>query len=144
MAEKDQLVPQSPMQHDPYKVRGTDFSVTNVMAATGQSGSHGTAEGKDQLATNSSNQDGPRFIEDGGPGPKGSGTPTSWESGGRSGKIASAFPVKRNDGESGSGGVSSTAAFESVDLATGKISAKGYSATRVGEVPENKVSIPSR
>lgn len=139
MAEKDELVSMNEMQKDPYRVKGSDFSVSNVSAATGQSGTHGTAEGIDKLAAQSENQCGPRHIEDGGRG-SGSGTPTAWESGGRSGKVSSAFPVKRNDAES----APSVASFESVDLKTGKIMAKGGSSTRVGEVAENKVSIPSR
>ena len=140
MSGKDELVPLTPMQHDPYKVKGSDFPVSGVDAATGQSGAQGKAEGQDMLAAQSENQCGPRFLEDGGPGPKGSGTPTGWESGGRSAKIAAAFPVKTASGEAGT----SVSMAESVDLKTGMISAKGYSATRVGETPEQKVSIPGR
>jgi hypothetical protein len=139
---KDDLVPMTPMQFDPYKTKGSDFPVADVDDATGQSGAHGTAEGTDMLASQSENQCGPRHLEDGGPGPKGSGSPTSWESGGRSGKIASAFPVRVNKGEANQEG-GEISIPESVNLATGMIEAKGYSQTRVKEVPEGKASIPS-
>jgi hypothetical protein len=139
---KDQMVPMTPMQFDPYKTKGSDFPVTDVDEGTGQGGAHGTAEGTDMLASQSENQCGPRHLEDGGPGPKGSGTPTSWESGGRSGKIASAFPVRVSKGEANQEG-GETSIPESVNLATGMIEAKGYKATKVGEVHEGKVSIPS-
>ena len=140
---KNELEPQTPHQVDTYHVKGSDFPVSNVAAATGQSGAHGTAEGANALAAQSENQCGPRHIEDGGPGSKGSGTPTTWESGGRSAKVSSAFPIKKNSGESESGGTSSVGASESVNLSTGLVEAKGYSSTRVKETPEKKVSIPS-
>lgn len=139
---KDELVPLTPMQHDPYKAKGSDFPVTSVAAATGQSGAHGKAEGMDMLASQSVNQCGPRHIEDSGPGAKGSGTPTSWESGGRAAGVKSAFPIRTNDGEATQEG-GEVAISESVNLHTGMVEAKGYGSTRVKETPEKKVSIPS-
>lgn len=138
----DDLVPLTPMQHDPYRAKASDFPVGAVDAATGQGGAHGKAEGMDMLASQSENQCGPRHLEDSGPGPKGSGTPTGWESGGRSAKIASAFPIRTSGGEAmAEGGEIAIAEF--VDLKTGMIGAKGYGSTRVKEVQEKKVSIPA-
>lgn len=139
---KNDLVSQTPMQHDPYRAKPSDFPVSGSDKLDGQgSGAHGFSSGKDELAKQSPNQIGPRHVEDGGPGPKGSGTPTSWQSGGRSGTVASNFPVGKNSGESNSG-ASSLSISESINLQTGKI--QGPSQTRVGEVPESKVHIPSR
>jgi|HubBroStandDraft_1064217.scaffolds.fasta_scaffold46725_2 hypothetical protein len=138
---KDDLVPQSPMQHDPYKAKPGDFPVTEVEEFTGQGGPHGKAEGANELASYSVNQCGPRHIEDSGPG-SGSGTPTSWESGGRAAGVKSAFPIKVNKGESNQEGGEISIA-ESINLSTGHIEAKGYSQTRVKEVPEGKAHIPS-
>jgi hypothetical protein len=141
--EHDQLVSQTPMQHDPYKARGEDFPVKEVDDATGQGGPHGTAEGANMLASYSVNQCGPRHVEDSGPGKHGSGTPTDWESGGRAAVVARNFPIKQNKGESNEEG-GETSVAEYVNLQTGAIEAKGYSETRVKEVPEAKVKIPSR
>jgi hypothetical protein len=139
---KDDLVPLTPMQHDPYKAKPENWPVKDVDSGDGQSGSHGTAVGANALASLSENQCGPRHIEDSGPGPKGSGTPTGWESGGRSAKIASNFPIQTNKGEANQEG-GETSISEFVDLKTGYIGA-GTSRTRVQEVPEKSVSIPSK
>ncbi len=139
---KDDLVPLTPMQHDPYKAKPSDWPVKDVDDWTGQSGPHGKAEGQDTLASLSMNQCGPRHVEDSGPGPKGSGTPTSWESGGRAATVAANFPIATNKGEANMEG-GEIAIAEEVNLKTGYIEAKGYGATRVKEVPEKKVKIPS-
>lgn len=139
---KDDLVPLTPMQHDPYRAKPSDFPVKEVAEATGQSGAHGTAEGQDMLASLSENQCSPRHIEDGGPGSSGAGTPTSWESGGRAARIASNFPITRNTGEANQQG-GETSIAERVNLSTGMVEAEGYKATRVKETPEKKVHIPS-
>jgi hypothetical protein len=139
---KDDLVPLTPMQHDPYKAKGTDWPVADVDEATGQGGAHGTAEGANMLASYSENQCGPRHIEDGGPGSSGAGTPSDWNSGGRAARVASNFPIKTNKGEANQVG-GEISIPESINLATGMIEAKGYKQTRVKEVPEALVSIPS-
>lgn len=141
MADMDSLVPQGEMQKDPYRAKGSDFPVKSVSAFTGQSGSHGTAEGKDQLVADSENQCGPRHVEDDGPGSSGAGTPTGWQSGSRSGRVASNFSVSKNG--AGEGGTGMDAGV-SVDLATGKITASGYKSTKVGEVGDRHAHIPSR
>lgn len=136
---KDDLVPLTPMQHDPYKAKASDFPVKTVEAGTGQSGAHGKAEGQDQLATQSEYQMSPRCLEDGGAGSSGAGTPTSWESGGRAAKIAANFPISTNSEVRGT----AVSIAERVNFKTGMVEADGYSATRVKETPEKKVSIPS-
>lgn len=137
---KDELVPLTAGQKDPYSAKASDFSVNKVTPGTGQdTGEHGMAEGQDMLAAQGEQQCGPRYIESSGPGPHGSGTPTTWESGGRSGKIASNFPMSKNEDRSTAVDIS-----EGVDFKTGKIVVKGYSETRVDEVGESKVKIPSR
>lgn len=130
---KNTLVSQSDSQRDPYKVTGSDFSAKEVNAATGQDGAYGASEGHNQLAAQSENQVGPRYIEDGGAG-SGPGTPTDWESGGRSAKVAAAFPVKTSKGDG-----SSVSLEYGVDCTTGKIT--GGSRTAYGEVPDHNVSI---
>jgi hypothetical protein len=130
------------MQHDPYRANPADWPVKDVDAADGQSGPTGTAEGKNLLVTLSETQGGPRFVEDGGAGSSGAGTPTGWHDGGRSAKIAAAFPIRTNDGEANQEGGEIPIA-ESVNLMTGYIEAK-TKRTRVQEVPEEKLSIPSR
>lgn len=139
---KNDLIPLTPMQHDPYRARGEDFPVTEVAQFDKQDGAYGTAEGRDQLAKLSPHQEGTRHIEDSGPGSSGAGTPTEWTSGGRSGSVAAAFPITKGQGESNSKG-GQVSIEEYVDLQTGHVRGGG-SATRVGEVTQHDVHIPSK
>jgi hypothetical protein len=133
---KDSLVPQVLEQRDPYKAKPTDFPVKNVMAATGQSGAHGFAEGHNELASYTENQCGPRFAEDDGMGQHGSGTPVP---GNRGERVAANFPIKINDGE-GSSDTTEMGIAVSVNLMTGRI--EGGSVSRVYEVPQHDLHIP--
>lgn len=133
--EHDKLIPETLEQKDPYRAKGSDFPVKNVMARHGQSGSHGTAEGMDALAHQSETQCGVRHNEDGGAGEHGSGTPSEWGKGGKQ------FTVEVNKGESEEEG-KETSIPESVNLMTGYL--EGGSRTRVQEVPQYNVKIPSR
>lgn len=119
------LVDQNEAQKDPYKAKGSDFPVKAVKAGTGQSGSHGEAEGQDMLAKQSYNQESPRDVESVGPN-----GPSEWGKGGK------AFSVGRAD----EGGVSVDNPC-GVDLASGEQTCKGYKKTKVGEVPDPKVSL---
>ena len=139
--KKDSLVSQGHDQVDNYMVKPSDFPVKPVTAFTGQSGGHGMAEGKDQLVADSENQCGPRHVEDEGPGSHGAGTPSGWSSGGRSGKVASNFPVSK--GGAGEGGTSVNSPY-SVNLMTGEFECSGYSKTKVGEIGQHDVHIPSK
>jgi hypothetical protein len=146
--EHDSLVSIGANQTNPYNAKASDFPAGHAVEAVhGQSSgaeklNSETAE-KDTLAMQGENQIGPGYLEDEGPGASGAGTPSGWNVGGRAGKIASAFPVQANRGEAVASGTE-TALAEGVDLQTGKVTSKGYGATRVGEVPEDKVSIPGR
>jgi len=140
---KDVLIAMGAQQIDPYRARGGDFPVKAVDAKTGQSGAHGTAEGMDKLAEYTENQCGPRYAEDGGPGSSGAGTPTEWNSGGRSARVASSFPIETNKGESSSMATTPSLA-ESLNLQTGMIEVKGYSPTKMKETGESKVTIGRR
>lgn len=122
---KDTLVPQTTEQKDPYRAEGSDFP------APKGSGPRGMAEGKNQLASQSKNQNGPRYAEgeDGG----------SDSMSKRASAVSANFKVSKNSGEGS--GQSSVSISESLDLSTGKIVSKGSKTTRVNEVPESKVSI---
>lgn len=126
MAEKDQLVGMSEGQKDPYKAKGSDFPVKSVKAANGQSGgAKGEASGQDQLATLSEMQESPRTIES-----VGKNGPSEWGKGGK------AFSIGQNDE-----GGKSVDEGSGVDLESGDMTCKGYKKTKVGEVPDPKVSI---
>jgi hypothetical protein len=119
MVENDKF---TKSQMDPYHAEGSDFHVKPVVAGTGQSGPKGTASGKDELAHASCS---PRALEsdslDG---------PSVWGKGGK------AFTVGTCD----EGGQSVTQVDE-LDLKTGAIGCKGFSATAAGEVPDPHVKI---
>jgi len=132
-AEQDKLVEQYPTQMDPYRVRGTDFP------NKGGSGT-GSKPGHDDLLSESELQVGPRHNEDGGAGEGGYGTPTEWNSGGRSPKVSAGFPVGKNKGE-GDEPATSVSIAEGVDLISGKLTCSGYTETAVEETPEKSVSI---
>lgn len=135
MGTKNTLVPMSLEAKDPYRAKGSDFPVKNANAATGQSGTHGMAEGMNDLVDYSQNQCGPRHAEDDGPGSYGSGTPVPGDRGSR---VAASFPITQNPGESDSD-TGEISIAEMVDLQTGYIAAGSQS--RVKEVPEGKLSI---
>lgn len=126
MSEKDSLVSQSEAQHNPYLAKPSDFPASSV-------GKAGMAEGQNQLVGQSEKQGSPRHVEDGGPGSHGAGTPSEW------GKGGTQFKVSKGENPS-----TSLSEGCSVDLKTGQIEVSGYSRTRVGEVADPRVSIPSR
>ena len=138
--EKNDLVPQTTGQKDPYQARAAEFPVKRVPAKNGQSssGEAGFSSGKNELARYTSGQEGPRTIEDDGVGEYGSGTPVP---GNRAAGVASAFPISVNDGESNSD-TGQISIAESVNLQTGYLECSG-SRTPVDEVPEDKTSISS-
>lgn len=115
---KDSLVSLNPAQQNPYTAKASDFP---------SSGGGNQAEGKNELCGQTENQRGPRHAQDGG-----EKTPSDW------GK--NDFSVSTNTEVRGSGVTNK----DSVDLTTGKISVGGYGATRVSEVPDKLVKIPSR
>lgn len=121
----NQLVDQNPSQKDPYKAKASEFHVSHVKAAHGQSGEHGHAEGGDMLVKQSEHQESPRDVES-----ASKGGPAEWGKGGKS------FSV----GQNSEGGVSVDEPC-GVDLASGMLTCKGYKKTKVGEVPDPKVSI---
>lgn len=141
--EKDNLVPQTVGQKDPYEARGSDWPVKRVSPFSGQgAGEAGSSSGKNELARYNENQEGPRHVEDDGSGDCGSGTPVP---GNRAGRVAAAFSVGVSMGESNSD-TGEIGIAESVNLQTGYIEG-GSSRTYVDEVPEDKLSIgapPSR
>lgn len=139
--EKDDLVPQTSEQKDPYHAKPSEFPVKAVNARTGQSGAYGLSSGYNELATYGANQEGPRYAEDDGPGEYGSGTPVP---GNRGARVASGFIIEVNKGESNSD-TGEIGIMESVNLQTGHI--EGGSGGVVQYVPEEKVSVgapPSR
>jgi hypothetical protein len=126
MAEKDQLVDESIQQKDPYKAKGSDFPVKSVKADNGQSGgAKGEAEGQDALVKQGGALESPRDLES-----VSKGGPSEWGKGGK------AFSV----GKDSEGGTSVDEPC-GVDLVTGELTCKGYKKTKVGEVPDPKVSI---
>lgn len=140
----DDLMPLSPMQFDPYKTRGEDFPVKEVSEDHGQDES-GAATwesrnggGKNMLAAQAENQCSPRHVEDDGPG-AGSGTPVP---GNRGTKVAAAFPIDINKGESNEEG-GEISIPESVNLQTGYLEVSGVSPTPVDETPARGLTIGS-
>jgi hypothetical protein len=124
MSEKNEMVSLNEAQKDPYKAKGSDFSVKNVRSEPFQSGgSKGMAEGKDELVKLSSGQQGPRRTQD-----EGDLTPSKWGKGD--------FSIGKNDE-----GGSSVSFDDSVDLVSGKIICKGYKPSVVGEVPQCGVKL---
>lgn len=138
--EKNDLVPQTSGQKDPYQARGSEFPVKRVPAKNGQSssGDKGFSSGGNELARWTSGQESPRTAEDDGMGDHGSGTPVP---GNRAGRIAASFPIDVSDGESNSD-TGQISIPESVNLQTGHVEGSG-SRTPVDEVPESKTSISS-
>jgi hypothetical protein len=118
MSAKDTLISQSPTQVDNYEVKPSSFP---------SSGSAQSASGKDELCRLSENQCSPRHTQD-----DGDLTPSNW--------AKNVFTVGRSTAEEGK----NLSDPNSVDLATGKITVGGYSATRVGEVGDRNARIPSR
>ena len=128
---KDSLESQTVGQRDPYRAKASEFPVKKVVAGHGQSSD---ASGEhDALATLSKNQESPREVEIPGAGAK-----DSMSS--RASSVAANFKVGKNGGESGVAPVSPKNEY-SVDLVTGRIGCSKYTATRVGEVEEDSVSI---
>ena len=132
-AEQDKLVPLTVGEGDPYRVKGSDFP------NKGGSGMGGKV-GHDDLLSESELQVGPRHNEDGGMGEGGYGTPTQWNSGGRSPKVSAGFPVSKNKGE-GDESPTSVSIPEGVDLISGKLTCSGYKETPAMETPQGNVSI---
>jgi hypothetical protein len=132
-AEQDKLFPMTLGERDPYSVRGNDFP------NKGGSGV-GSKPGHDDLCPESGNQVGPRYCEDGGEGEGGYGTPTEWQSGGRSKTVAAAFPVGKNKGE-GDESPEKVSIAEGVDFVSGKLTCSAYKETPADETPEASVSI---
>lgn len=126
MSGHNELVAQNEFQKDPYRAKASEFPVKSVKAGNGQSGgAKGDAEGQDQLAKQSHNQESPRDVESAGPGGN-----SEWGKGGK------AFSVGKND----EGGTSVMDPC-GIDLETGAVTCKGYKKTKVGEVPDPKLSI---
>lgn len=143
MSVKDELVPQTVGQKDPYSAKGSDWpdgkSKGDVRTGQTSGATHESpdAGGKDMLAEYTQNQCGPRHVEDDGPGEKGSGTPVPVD---RAARVSSAFPIETNKGESDISGMKVNLP-ETINLSTGMIECAGYSKTRVGEVPQSNVTI---
>lgn len=131
MGAKDNLVPQTTSHRDPYRAKASEFPVTSVTPANGQ-GSDDAGQ-KDKLVSQSYNQIGPRHTQDG-PNKENDSMQEN------AAAVASNFKVSRNQGES-SVAPGSPSFPESIDLGTGKISSKGYSPTRLDEVPDKLVTI---
>ncbi len=124
--EHNELVDQNPSQKDPYRAKASEFSVKSVKAANGQSGgAHGDAEGHDMLVKLGEGQESPRDLES-----AGHDAPSEWGKGGK------AFSVSVN-----SEGGTSVDEPCGVDLVSGELTCKGYKKTKVGEVPDPKLSI---
>jgi len=132
-SEQDKLVPLTVGEGDPYRVKGSDFP------NKGGSGMGGKPA-HDDLCPESGNQVGPRHAEDGGPGEGGYGTPSEWQSGGRSKTVAAAFPVSKNKGESDQS-PDKVSIPEGVDFISGKLTCSGYKETPADETPQSDVSI---
>lgn len=133
-ADHDELIALGDFQKDPYRTRGTDWTVGGKgVAGNEQSGREaGFSEGMDELATAPC---GNRNLED-----SGDMTPSVWGKGGKT------WTVSQNDGESGTDGVSKPqgiSVMPQVDLLTGKFVNAGP-ATRVGEIVDVNTHIPSR
>lgn len=127
MSEHNQLVELGKNLADPYHTTGSDFPSAG---GTGQ----GDKPGYNQLTPSVSS---PRNVEDAGMGESGAGTPTDWQSGGRSGHVASSFKVGQSSAEQGSADGFSL----SVNLQDGTIDSKSYKPTKVKEVADPNVHI---
>lgn len=135
-SEHNKLVGQGDFQKDPYRVKGSDWSVAHVDARTGQSGTYGTKSGYNELASQSVNIEGARHAEDDGPM-----TPVPAD---RSRVVASGFPIEVNKGE-GSSDTGEIGIQTMVDLQTGYIT--GGDGGVVQYVPQHDVHVgkpPSR
>lgn len=132
-AEQDKLVELYPAQMDPYRVKGSDFPNKGGSGVGGK-------PGHDDLCPEAGNQEAPRHAEDPGAGEDGYGTPSDWQSGGRSKHVAASFPVGKNKGES-EDTPSKVSIPEGVDLISGKLTCSSYKETVVDETPEASVSI---
>lgn len=124
---KDNLVPQSPSQKDPYKAKASEFSVKKVSAATGQSEDGGD---QDKLVPWEGNKTAPRDAETKG------GEADSMTT--RAGNVAANFKVSKNGGESNTAGTD-PGYGEGVDLSTGAIS--GGTLTPIKAVYEKSVKL---
>lgn len=102
--EKDNLVPLSPSQVDPYRVKGSDFPAPKGMPKAGE------MSGQDELATQSANQVSPRAAEG-----EGDNGPSVW------GKGGTEFKVEQNKGEGGQPSTSLSIGC-GVDFGSGQIS----------------------
>jgi len=141
MGEKDRLMSWTENQKDPYRAKPEDFKDGHKVEAR-----HGQSSGaeelnsdtpqKNKLAMLEENQCGPRYVEDDGPGEAGSGTPVP---GDRNARVAANFKIEQNDVES-EGDTGEIGIGTMVDLQTGAIEG-GHKQTRVGEVPEDSVTI---
>lgn len=128
----DELVSQTKEQKDPYHAKGSDFKAP-------KGGKQGDMAGqKNQLCPG---VDSPRHCEDGGKGESGYGTPTEWNSGGRSGHVSGSFSVGQASGGEAGSSVSHPC---SVNLESGQSEAAGYKQTRVKETPMAYGNIPGR
>ena len=125
---KNSLVDLTDPQRDNYRVKGSDFPA-KVKGAQGAS-----KDAQDKLVPQSTEQKYARHNADDGAGISGAGTPSKWGDEGR------AFSVQTNKGE-GSESAKSVSIPESVDLVSGRISAKGYKSTPVMEVEQADVSL---
>lgn len=126
MAKDSKFVDQTPEQKDPYKAKGSDFSVQAVKAANAQSGhGKGFSEGDGLLLKQSENQESPRANEsasvDG---------PSEWGKGGKG------FSVGKNDE-----GGTSVSNYCGVDLDSGGVTCKGHKKTKAGEVSDPNLSL---
>ena len=105
----DEMVSQSIEQKDPYRAKASDFPYKSHVSVDAQSGlPHGTAEGKDKLAT--SMCESPRQLES-----DGDLTPSVWGKGGK------AFKVETNGGESDDSSPSKVSIPHSVNFVTGQV-----------------------
>ncbi|MCU1301714.1 MAG: hypothetical protein JWQ87_1998 [Candidatus Sulfotelmatobacter sp.] len=127
MAEQDNLVSQSIEQRDPYRVKGSDFSVTHVSPAHGQ----GSDSGEKTLVSQSRNQEGPRHAEE---------SDSSDSMAGKEAAVSANFKVGRSAGESDAK-PGDVAMPESVNLSTGHVEVKGVSQSRVKEVADRQVHL---
>jgi hypothetical protein len=110
----DELVNLGENQGSPYLAKASDFKSPG-------GGKHGESSGHNELAAQTSNQQGPGRPED-----SGDMTPSVW------GKGGTEFPAgKAKGGEAGT----DVSGRETVDLSTGEIHCGGHKATRVKEVP---------
>ena len=139
--EKDRLMSWTENQQDPYRAKGEDFEDGHKVAArhgqsTGAEKLNSDTPEKNRLAMQSENQCGTRYVEDDGPGEAGSGTPVP---GDRNARVAANFKIEQNDGES-EGDTGEIGIGTHVNLQTGAIEG-GHKQTRVGEVPEDSVTI---